>query len=558
MVPRTLDVVDLTVMWQQLVACADEAGYRLMRSSFSNEVREAFDFACVLLDRQGRLLVQSATGHHMFASCLPHTAAALFAHFPPATLSPDDILLTNDPWLGTGHLNDMTMVKPLFHRDQIVAFAGSVAHYTDVGGIISSVGARQVYEEGLRIPPIKLVKAGRLNHDLVNLLSANVRMPDRTLGDMRAQMTVLSLLDQRVADFLRSWGLSDLDRLTEEVVTRSRAAITKRIRELIPEGTYSAESFTDGFEEPLRIRVTVAVFDGRIAVDYGGSSPQADRAINSTQVYTAAYTNFALKCILGPDIPNNYGCYAPITVTVPEGSFLNCRPPAPVRIRGRTGQYIPGVIFKALAAAAPGRVMAPGGQPMWWLQFYFAGQDGQPVAHPLFLNGGQGARPSKDGIACLAFPSPIATIPVEALEAEVPVLVREKTLRTDSGGPGRYRGGLGQQVTLESRADGVTLVLNNERVRCPAEGLLGGLPGAAGQNLLNGQEIPGKTQTLLNRGDRVTLCLPGGGGFLPPTERDAQAVERDLRDGLISANQAREAYGYGPERSLQMAQPQGG
>lgn len=540
---QRLNPVDLVMMWHRALAIVEEAAHHLLHSAFSSTVREAYDFGVVLLDAEARLLAQATIGHHMFSVCLPHTATQMLQRIPPQQLGPGDVLLTNDPWIGTGHLNDLSLLRPVFYQERLVGYLGSVAHYNDIGGGTSPSTMRQVYEEGLRLPPMKLVRNHAIDQNILDIFSANVRGPEEALGDLYTQLSGLEAADKAVQQFLKRHRLPDLEELATEIIGRTEEAMRSRIRDLLPGGVYRGEIKTDGYEEPLQIKAAITVEDDQIVVDYAGSSNQINRGINSSLPYTFAYTVFALKCVLDPTFPNNHGAYAPIDVRAPAGSFLNSTPPAPVRIRGRTGQYLPGVIFSTLAQAVPERVMGESGQPMWWTQAYFSNDQDKPVAYGFFTNGGQGGRNGKDGLACLAFPSPIATIPVEVVEQESPLLVREKKLRPDSGGAGRYRGGLGQRVVLEARGD-VTLALSNERTRFQARGVLGGCPGAVGKVLHGEEQVPGKVQLELRPGEQVTLLLPGGGGYGAPEERDASRIEQDIRNGYVTIEGAQRDYGY--------------
>lgn len=508
------DPITLRILWNRLIAIVDEAAVTLRRTSFSTLVRESNDFACVLLDREGRSLVQNSAAIPSFIGTLPITVRHFLRLFPASTLVPGDILTTNDPWLATGHLPDLTLAMPVFRDGEIVAIAASVAHLPDIGGRIRSADARTIFEEGLQIPPVKLFEAGEPNELLFRMIRQNTRVPDQVVGDIMAQVAANELAARRLLALMDELD-DDLAGLAATIHRQSEAVMRERIR-AIPDGVYRGAVHPDGFEEPLRIALAVHVEGDAITCDYAGTSEQVDLALNSVANYTFAYTAYPLKCLTSPEIPNNEGSFNPITVTAPEGTILNPRYPAPVGGRAMIGHFLSAAVFQALAPVLPEAVQAPSGSPLWCLNL--AGErDQRPFAVAYFLNGGQGASAGQDGISCLSFPSNVSNTPVEVMETLAPIRVEAKRLRHGSGGAGLRRGGDGQELAIRSVSDRpMTAAFLADRLREPPAGILGGQPGATGQVTLNGAPVNPKSQQQLQPGDLLTLATPGGGGFREP------------------------------------------
>lgn len=532
---RSLDTVQLGILWRRMCGLMDEVAETFIRTSFSSVVRENGDMAMALMDSQGRQFVQSTRSVPSFIGTMPRTLAAMLEKYPAATLRPGDVLITNDSWIASGHLNDITMIRPLFGAGgRIIGYVGSVFHTVDIGGA-PSPHARDRYEEGLCVPVMKAMIAGRENDVLFDILAENLREPRETIGDLRAQFSAYDATVERVTRLLHEEGFESLDDITGEILDRSERTMRAAISAL-PDGHYTDELFADGFDTPLRIRADVEIRGSDIIVDYAGTSPQIDKAINSVMNFTYAYTAYALKCVLDPTTPNNSGSLRPFTITAPEGSIVNATRPAPVWARHLTGHYLPFVVMGALKQVMPDRIIADSGAPGW--SAYFKGID--PVSRRrfvrmFFMTGGYGARPSSDGPSCLAFPTNVSNTPVEAFEANTPMLVTCKELIPDSGGAGQWRGGLGQRLGFRSLSqDPMVMTIRHERVDNPPRGFLGGLPGSPGRDFLNGRRIPAKTIQTLAFGDEVTFETPGGGGLHDPSARDPAALERDIRLGLVT------------------------
>ncbi|MCX7370851.1 MAG: hydantoinase B/oxoprolinase family protein [Alphaproteobacteria bacterium] len=528
------DPVRLELLWTRLVSIVDEAAAALLRSSFSTVVRESHDFGCVLTDAEGRSVVQATDSVPSFLCTLPNTIKHFLREYPAETLSPGDVLITNDIWMGTGHLPDITVAKPIFLNGRLVAFAGSVAHSPDIGGRIRSAEARDVFEEGLQIPPMKAVVAGVPDATLMRMLRRNTRVPDQVLGDLHAQFAALDLMERRILALLPEHGLPDLSALAAEIQSRSERAMRASIA-AVPDGTYRAEVLTDGLEQPLRLCLALTVKGDAITCDYAGSDPQVARAINVCLAYTFAYTAFAVKAVLCPAVPNNEGSFVPLTVTAPEGCILNSRHPAAGGARALTGHFLPALVMSALAEALPERVVAGVGSPLWCLGFSGFREDGTPIANALFLNGGYGAHAQGDGANVLSWPSNVSSASVETIEQSAPWRVRFRRLRSGTGGAGRHRGGTGQETLYESRSSqpiAVTFLAERTQPGSAAPGFAGGSPGAPGVVLIDGAAVDPKRQHVVMPGGTVEMRTPGGGGHGPAAARPPELVIADREDGI--------------------------
>ncbi|MFB3739324.1 MAG: hydantoinase B/oxoprolinase family protein, partial [Candidatus Velamenicoccus archaeovorus] len=537
-----LDPVTLEILWSRLVTVTNEQAAALQRTSFTPIVRESGDLSAAVFDAKGRMLAQAVTGTPGHINSLATSMVHFLHEFPPETIRPGDILITNDPWKTSGQLNDLSVVTPAFRDGTLVGFFGNCCHAMDIGGRGLSADAHEVFEEGLYIPMMKLYDAGEPNEDLLKILAGNVRAPFEVLGDVHAQIAGNQVGVDRLLEYLDDFGLPDLEALGEEICDRSERALRDAIAKL-PDGEYRKVIHTDGIDEPVRIDCTVEIQGDRITVDYTGSSPQVDRGMNVVLNYTAAYTSYALKCAISPEVPHNDGSFRPVTTWAPEGSILNPVPPAAVAARHIVGHFLPHAIFGALTPILPGRVLAEGAGNIWLTTVRGTGSD--RFITVFFAAGGTGARPTKDGLSTTSFPSGIATAPVEVIETTSPLRFHRKELRTDSGGPGRFRGGLGQAIEVEVRT-GEPFVVSSlaDRMRFRAEGYLGGKPGGGGsfKTSLGTRPNP-KLSQALPAGTRFTLELPGGGGFHDPLTRDPQAVADDVAEGLVSVASAWKDYG---------------
>ncbi len=540
-----LDPVTLEVLWNRLLSVVNEQQVALQRTAFSTIVRETQDLACGVFDTQGRMMAQSVTGTPGHINAMATGVQHFLKRYPPGSLQEGDVLITNDPWMTAGQINDITVVTPVFKNDREVAYFANTCHAADIGGRILSAEAREVYEEGLRIPIMKLYNAGKINEDLISIVRTNVRTPDETVGDLYAQTSCNDVGARSLLGFMEEFNLDTVDLLADEIVSRSEQAMRRAIREL-PNGVHSHETWSDGFEEPIKIKATVTIADEDIYIDFAGSSPQSTRGINVVFNYTHAYASFAMKAAVSPEVPHNEGAFRPVHVSAPEGSILNCVEPAAVASRHVTGHFLPGVVFGALAETLSERVMAPGSDPIWITVWRGkAKQAVDPFTFSLFQCGGAGARASKDGLNTTGFPSGVAGVAAESVETLTSLVQHRRELRTDSGGPGKYRGGLGQWSEMSCRTDDPwTISAMVDRIQYPPQGILGGSSGASGEFLINGtQTAQPKRLLVLEPSDRVQLNLPGGGGYGDPLTRNPENVLEDVISGYVSVEGAERDYG---------------
>ena len=504
---KQIDPISLEIQWKRLVSMVDEASTAFIRTSFSVLVREANDFAVVLTDAQGRSLAQSTMSIPSFIGSLPATVKHFLKVFPAHTLKPGDVMITNDPWMGTGHIHDVNIAMPIFHKRRLVAFAAVVSHMPDIGGRLRNAGVREIFEEGLQIPRLKLIDGGKPNQTLFDMIAQNVRVPEMTHGDIWAQVAACKMLEERLQPLLRDY---DLAALGHEIRRRSEAAMRKAIRE-VPDGVYHARVEHDGFEQPIVINCTATVRKDTISIDYSGSSQQVPRAVNVVPIYCFAYSAYAVKALLSPDVPNNEGSFVMIKTSAPPGSIFNPRYPAASGGRGMIGHMMVPAIIMALARALPDRAIAEGSSNS---SITVAGEhDGRAYSSICFMNAGQGATKYRDGYDTLSFPSNLGNTPIEVFEQQAPLRVVERSVRRDSGGPGVHRGGGGLHFEIEVTGDSMLASMIMTRFRSAPQGILGAGNGKVGALTLNGKPIDPADHWVLKRGDRVVMQTAGGGGY---------------------------------------------
>ena len=526
----TLGEVRGQVIWTRLVAVVEEQAQALIRTAFSTSVREAGDLSAGVYDAQGQMLAQAVTGTPGHVNAMAEAVGHFIRRI--GAMAEGDVLLTNDPWEGTGHLHDLTVVTPAFHQGRLVGFVACTAHVTDVGGRGFGADADSVYEEGLHIPAMKLADRGVWDATLLSLIRTNTRQPDQLIGDLHALAACNGIGVRRLSETLAEMALPDLAAVSDFILARSRRATEAAIAAL-PSGTAEAAMRIDGYATPIDLAVSVAIAGDRVTADWAGTSGVDPKGINVPMVYTRAYTAYALKCAIAPEVPNNAGSLAPFVVTAPEGTIVNAPHPAPVALRHVIGHMLPDVVFGALDELMPGTVPAEGAGALCNFQLSMRGPGGARAEILCFNSGGAGARPGLDGLNATAFPSGVMTMPVEATEQAGPVIVWRKELRPGSGGAGRQRGGLGQVMEVGAR-DGWRFDLSAmlDRVDHPARGRRGGGGGAPTEvGLDDGTPLRGKGRQPVPEGARVVMRFPGGGGYGPPEERDAEAAARDRRMG---------------------------
>lgn len=530
-----MDPVTLEICWNRLIGVVNEQAAALQRTSFTSIVREAGDLSAGVFDAGGRMVAQAVTGTPGHINSMALAMKHFLAAYPVTRLAAGDVLITNDPWKTSGHLNDVTICSPVFRGDRCIGFFASTCHTADIGGHVLSAEAREVYEEGLQIPIMKLYEAGRPNESLIAIIRENTRLPDMVLGDFHAQVAGGAVGGERLLEFMDEFGLADLQPLADEIIGRTERAMREAIRGLRP-GVYEHAVVSDGFDDPITIRVRCEVRGDEIAIDYAGSSPASRRGVNVVMNYTEAYTTYGVKVIVSPDVPNNDGAFRPLRITAPEGCILNVRRPAAVAARHVIGHFLPHVIAGALGQAVPDRVMAEGSANIWGVQVSGKDLAGTPFTYVFFSSGGTGARPVKDGLSATAFPSGVLGTPVEVIEGLSPLVVERKSLREDSGGAGRFRGGLGQTIAFRVRtSEPVACSVLCDRTSVPAQGFLGGGPGAPGEVLVDDVRPRNpKAEQLIAPGALVEVRLPGGGGYGPADERDPDLTARDRLEGYVT------------------------
>ena len=514
-----MDGIELEIQWSNLIGIVSEQAKALQRIAFSPIVREAGDLASALFDARGRMVAQANTGTPGHINSLAAAGGHLHGLFAGA-LAAGDVVITNDPWLSAGHFFDITVFTPVFDGARHIAYIGSTIHHTDIGGYGIGAGARDVHEEGLWIPPLKLYDRGTPNATLHAMIRSNVRTPDHVFGDLAAQVSAGKQGGERLIAMCRRYGLDDIEQLADEVIRRSEDATRAAIRRL-KAGTYHGESRFDvpgGEVITLKTAVTIDTGAGEVLIDFAGSSGASPSGINVVMNYTHAYSTFAIRSCLNPDLPNNHGSLAPIKVTAPKGSIVNCEYPVPVNARHVVGMYVPMPILKALHHVMPDRVLAEGAGAVWTMQIQGRHADGRAFTSSMFnYSGGMGARATKRGPDATCYPTGVAAVPVEILEAAMPIVFDRKELRPGSGGAGRAAGGDGQIIQFHMRtAHPWTLNAVPSRLDRGPEGLAGGASGAAGRFTVNGKPVNEARKITLAPEDVVVLETPGGGGFGPP------------------------------------------
>lgn len=542
----------LQVMWNRLLAVVEEQGQALIRAAFSPIVRECGDISAGIFDLQGRMLAQAVTGTPGHINTMAEAVKELRNRFRLQDMKPGDIYLTNDPWIASGHLNDFLLMMPVFHKGAVVGFTSCTSHLVDLGGQGMGPEGSDIYDEGLLIPPCKLMDQGEINALLMEIVKANSREPIANEGDIYALIACCEAGADRLAGMMVEFGIDTLNELADYIIDTSYRGTIDAIAGL-PKGTWQSVLTVDGYEREIDLHAALTITDDQVLLDFDGTSGLSNKGINVPLNYATAYSVFALRCIIGPDIPNNAGSLAPFVVRAPNDCILNAQAPAPVAMRHTLGQMTPDLVYGCLSQAVRDKVPAEGASCMYDLPLRHVAEaalnGGTQFALELVFNGGTGARPGLDGLSATAFPSGVWGSQIETTEAVAPVLFKRRELKQDSGGAGKFRGGLGQHIELRSSIDEDFLVfLSVERVLNPARGRHGGHAGAAGRIRIghDGDDLPSKGEVRVKAGKTLVFETPGGGGFGPPLERDRDSLLRDLDEGLVSPKAAQDVYGAKP------------
>ena len=542
----SLQSIQFQVIWRRLISIVEEQARILMKTAFSPVVRESGDLSAALFDPQGRMLAQAITGTpghvNSTAAAVPH----FLREYPPEVLQPGDHLITNDPWIASGHLHDVTVVSPVFSNDKLIALFACTCHQLDIGGLGQGPDGKSVYEEGLYIPIMKLVKQGEVNQDLLRIIQNNVRTPNEVRGDILSYFAANETSGDKLVALVSEYGLEDLAYIGDEIIERSRAGMLEEIRKL-PKGTTHNTIMLDGYDKAVEIVCALTITEDEIGIDFSGSSDASTKGINLVLNYTQAYANYGIRCVVGAHIPNNTGSLSPIKISAPEGSILNAQHPWPVCARHIIGQFLPDAVMGCLAQLIPEKVPAEGASALWGVQmrggpevdaacnYKRADKSVARYETLIFNSGGTGARPNQDGMSATGFPSGVRAMPVEVVENTSPIVIWRKELRPDSGGAGKWRGGLGQIVELGTIDDSPFMLFAMfDRTTNPAHGRMQGGDGQCGiVRIKNGYELQAKGVQLIEPGQRLELLLPGGGGFGDQKERDRALVDQDKRAGLV-------------------------
>ena len=536
------DIVAQNVLWNRLISVCEEQANALMRAAFGAIVREAGDLSAGVFDANGDMLAQAVTGTPGHVNTMAASVRAMLQFVTPDTLAPGDALVTNDPWLGAGHVFDFVVVTPAFLNGLIVGYLASTSHIVDVGGRGWSAEGRSVFEEGSTIPVMRLRSGKTLNGDLLDIVTANSRVPHEARGDILSLLTCNDTGVARLIDLMSEYQLTHLFDIASFIFERS-AQGTKTALARAPRGVYENAMQLDGYDRPIELRAKMTVGDGRIDVDLSGSSAAVDRGINCPLNYSAAYAAFGIRALLAPEIPNNQSSLNAISVSAPPGLVVSAERPSPVSARHVIGQALPDLMLGCLEQALPGEVLAESSGALWTMSL--SGTGDRPFTSLNVALGGMGARPASDGLSTTAFPSGVGAVPVEAAEVAAPLIYHAKEFAPDTGGAGKYRGGLGQRIEIGARHD-QDLSLSAaafERLTTGPAGRQGGMQGAAGSvTITDGTRISDKGIYNIPAGERLILQTPGGGGFGKPADRDREAVARDLSDGLISDAAAATLY----------------
>lgn len=540
-----IDSITLGILWDRLISVTNEIVKALVRTSFSSVARENYDLSCVLFDAQGRCLAQGTMSVPIFIGTAPLTMRHMLARIPPDTLRPGDVVLTNDIWMGTGHLWDINVMRPAFRDGRIVGYAMSISHLPDIGGRGMSAVNVDMYEEGLQIPITRIVRAGEPNEELLEIIRKNVRVPDQVIGDLMANVAATDVGCRQLVEFMDEYGLDDLDELAGRIIDHSEQAMRAAIAAM-PDGVYEHRIQVEAFEAPVTLACAIRVSGERIEIDFEGTGPVVPAAINVPLCYTRAIAAYAIKALVLPGVPNNEGSVRPIEISAPTDCILNAQPPSATGARLLVGHFVAPLLFGALAKAIPDVVQA---DPGMMSILNVAGQDrlGRRFTTLYFSAGGFGALKGLDGTPTTPAPSNMMVMPSETWETMTGIRVVSRAFAPDSGGAGQFRGGLGQRIVLANETGHDLVVFTvGSRTEFPAQGVCGGRPGALRKYVVDGEEVHPKGRYCLKPGSVIEILDAGGGGYGDPALRERAAIEEDIRQGFVTPEAALRDYGYEP------------
>ena len=550
-----LDAICTQVMWNRLIAVVEEQAQSLLRTAFGTITREAGDLSAGVYNADGHMIAQAMTGTPGHVNTMATAVGHFFRKYPQCSMKPGDVYVTNDPWLGTGHLFDYVMMTPVFLHKKLVAFFASTCHVIDVGGVGMSAKANSSFEEGTLIPHLKMRKEGKINEELLSVILANSRNPVEVRGDLLSLVSANDTGARRLLDMMTEFKLTSLEPLAKHILSTSEKGARAAIKSM-PEGEWIYEMPLDGYEGPITIRSKLTIRNGKITIDFSGSSPASIYGINSPRTYTHAYSVFGLKAVIAPHVPNNIGSLSCFDLVTEAGTCVDPTRPSPVTARHVIGQMLADAVFGCLAQALPGKVQAESAGSIWILGLNSA-HGRVPVTETAGARdfgvisialGGIGGRPGKDGLATTAFPSGIGAIPIEVTENQCPLYFKHKEYLIDSAGVGEWRGGLSQRIEIANRENAPFTIsaATFDRIKNPAQGRDGGGAGRKGvARLGSGKAIPDKGIHVIPAGDSLVVELPGGGGFGDPKKRDRALLEIDVNAGLVSIEAAARDYAQG-------------
>ncbi|GGA81023.1 hydantoinase [Nitratireductor aestuarii] len=540
---RTIDAVDLSIMWNRLISITDEGAAALVRTSFSTLVREGYDLTVLIFDAAGRMIAQSAKCIPVFIGTAPTTLSHMLRKYPADTLVPGDVVISNDPMYGTGHMFDLAVMRPIFDNELLVGFSMGITHLPDIGGMGFSVSATEIYHEGLRLPICKLYKAGMLDHDVIELIELNVRVPEQVTGDIFASVSCTEVVARHVLEFMREYQLDSLTELADAILTSTDDAVRSALRAM-PDGVFRNEVQVEALGEVRKLVCAINKTGDTIEVDFEGTGPCVGAGINVPFPYTRAMVLYAIKCLTSPNIPNNEGAMRAIEVKAPLGSILNAIPPSPSAGRHAIGHFIFPLITDTLAEIVPDRVAASSGLlDIVTLQGFR--RDGSPMAATYFCAGGFGGAEGLDGHPTLPGSSNMGRTPIEVFEPLTGLTVLEKSLRPDSGGPGRYPGGAGQTIVMRNDTGyPMRVYAMANRTLFPADGVFEGKAGAVREHWVDGEKMSGQGAYTLAPGQHLKLLQPGGGGFGDPALRTSAQIEQDIERGFLTPEGAKSLYSH--------------